>query len=84
MVRGVGTDLADLASASQQVLTPVPPVSAGGVRDVGGLTKGLLDFAPSIAARVQGESLARPARNVITERLLQRLGRQTGGLLNID
>jgi hypothetical protein len=84
LVRGVGTDLADLASASQQVLTPAPTVSAGGVRDVGGLTKGLLDLAPSIAARVQGESLARPARNVITERLLQRLGRQTGGLLNID
>lgn len=84
LVRGVGTDLADLASASQQVLTPAPTVSAGGVRDVGGLTKGLLDMAPSIAARVQGDSLARPARDVITERLLQRLVRQTGGLLNID
>lgn len=84
LVRGVGTDLADLANASQQVLTPAPAVSAGGVRDVGGVVKSLLDVAPSMAARVEGQSLARPTQGVLAEDLLRRLGAQTGGLLAID
>lgn len=84
LVRGVGTDLADLANASQQVLTPAPAVSAGGVRDVGGATKGLLDIAPSVAARMEGRSLAQPTSNVLREDLLRRLLSQTGGILSID
>ena len=83
LVRGVGSDLADLANASQQVLTPAPAVSAGGVRDVGGLVKGILDIAPSIAARAEGRSLARPTQGVLAEDLLRRLSAQTGGILNI-
>lgn len=84
LVRGVGSDLADLANASQQVLTPAPAVSAGGVRDVGGVVKGLLDVAPSMAARMEGRSLARPTGGVLGEDLYRRLGAQAGGLLAID
>jgi hypothetical protein len=84
LVRGVGTDLADLAKASQQVLTPAPAVSAGGVRDVGGAAKGILDIAPSMAARMEGSSLRQPTGSVLREDLLRRLLSQTGGILSID
>ncbi len=84
LVRGVGTDLADLANASQQVLTPAPAVSAGGVRDVGGAAKGILDIAPSMAARMEGSSLRQPTGSVLREDLLRRLLSQTGGILSID
>ena len=84
MVRGVGTGLADLAHAAQEVLTPAPTTLAGGVRLSGGNVSGILDRGRAIAAATQGQSLARRGGDVMMERLLGRLAKQTGGLLNID
>ena len=84
MVRGVGTGLSDLAHAAQEVLTPAPTTLAGGVRLSDGRVSGLLDRGRAIAAATQGQSLARAGGDVMMERLLTRLAKQTGGLLNID
>ena len=84
MVRGVGTGLSDLAHAAQEVLTPAPTTLAGGVRLSGGNVSGILDRGRAIAAATQGQSLARRGGDVMMERLLGRLAKQTGGLLNID
>jgi len=84
MVRGVGTGLSDLAHAAQEVLTPAPTTLAGGVRLSGGNVSGILDRGRALAAATQGQSLARRGGDVLTERLLTRLAKQTGGLLNID
>ena len=83
-MRGTGSELAELARASQEVLTPLPAVSAGGVRDVGGLPQKIMDFIPARAASTMQETLPMPARQAISQRLLERLARQTGGLLSID
>ena len=83
-MRGTGTELAELARASQEVLSPLPAVSAGGVRDVGTLAQRATEVIPAMAARRMQETLPMPARQAITQRLLERLGRQTGGLLSID
>ena len=83
-MRGTGSELAELARASQEVLTPLPAVSAGGVRDVGGLPQKIMDFIPARAAATMQETLPMPAREAISRRLLERLARQTGGLLSID
>ena len=83
-MRGTGTELAELARASQEVLSPLPAVSAGGVRDVGTLVQRATELVPSMAAKRMQETLPLPARQAITQRLLERLGRQTGGLLAID
>lgn len=83
-MRGTGTELAELARASQEVLSPLPAVSAGGVRDVGTLAQRASELVPAMAAKRMQETLPMPAREAITQRLLERLGRQTGGLLAID
>jgi hypothetical protein len=83
-MRGTGTELAELARASQEVLSPLPAVSAGGVRDVGTLAQRATEVIPAMAARRMQQTLPMPAREAITQRLLERLGRQTGGLLAID
>ena len=83
--RGTGSDLAELARASQEVLTPLPRVAEGGVRygPSGnlGMVTGLI---PRTAAGMMQETLPMPARQAISQRLLERLARQTGGLLNVD
>lgn len=84
MVRGVGTGLSDLAHAAQEVLTPAPTTLAGGVRLSDGRVSGILDRGRAIAAATQGQSLARSGGDVMMGRLLGRLAKQTGGLLNID
>lgn len=83
MTRGGGTPLADLARAAQEVMTPAPTVLAGGVRLPEGGVSGLLDRVRQAAAVSQGRSLAQPAGAVLTNRLLSRLAKQAGGLLNI-
>ena len=83
-MRGTGTELAELARASQEVLSSLPAVSAGGIRDVGGAFQKVAEAVPGMAARRMQETLPMPARQAITQRLLERLGRQTGGLLSID
>jgi len=83
-MRGTGSELAELARASQEVLTPLPAVSAGGIRDVGGVAQKVMQAIPAQAARTMQETLPMPAREAITQRLLERLARQTGGILSID
>lgn len=84
LVRGTGTELADLAKAAQQVLTPAPHTAPDAFRNIPSAAKGLLDIAPSLAARIEGRSLARPTGGVLGEDLYRRLGAQAGGLLAID
>lgn len=83
-VRGTGSDLGELARASQEVLTPLPRVAEGGVRFPDPRVGQLRDVIPSMAASRMQETLPMPARQAITQRLLERLARQTGGLLSID
>ena len=83
-MRGTGSDLAELARASQEVLTPLPSVSPGGVRDIGGLPQKVIDFLPGLAASTMQRTLPMSGREAISQMLLQRLARQTGGLLAID
>lgn len=82
--RGTGSDLAELARASQEVLTPLPAVSPGGVRDIGGLPQKVVDFLPGLAASTMQRTLPMSGRDAISQMLLQRVARQTGGLLAID
>lgn len=83
-MRGTGTELAELARASQEVLSPLPAVAPGGVRDVGTVVQRVTELVPSIAAKRMQETLPMPGRQAISQRLLERLARQTGGLLSID
>ncbi len=85
MTRGTGSELAELAKAAQGVMTPLPTVGAGGVRfSDGNLVSGIVNALPRTIARTSQDTLARPAGEVMTERLLRRLARQSGGLLNIE
>jgi len=83
-MRGTGSQLAELGRASQEVLSAMPTVLPGGERRVGSLGQMVTEFVPGMVARRAQETLPLPARQAISQRLLERLGRQTGGLLAID
>ena len=83
-VRGTGTPLADLARASQEVLTPLPRVGEGGVRFEGGRIGSATKMLPSMIASRMQPTLPMSGTEAISTRLLERLARQTGGLLSID
>lgn len=85
MTRGTGSEMAELGLAAQGVMTPLPTVGAGAVRyGQRGPLGTILEALPRAVARYSQDTLARPANQVMTERLLQRLARQSGGLLNIE
>lgn len=83
-MRGTGSQLAELGRASQEVLSSMPTVLPGGERRVGSLGQMVTEFVPGMVATRAQETLPLPARQAIGQRLLQRLGRQTGGILAID
>ena len=62
----------------------MPTVLPGGERRVGSLGQMVTEFVPGMVASRAQETLPLPARQAISERLLQRLARQTGGILAID
>lgn len=74
-LRGTGSDLAELGRASQEVLSPVSAVKPFGERNVFGTV--MSPIAGAVATRAQ-DTLTMPARQAISERLLQRLARQAG------
>ena len=83
-MRGTGSQLAELGRASQEVLSSMPTVLPGGERRVGSLGQMVTEFVPGMVARRAQETLPLPARQAIGQRLLERLARQTGGILAID
>lgn len=83
-VKGTGSDLADIARASQEVLTALPAVSAGGKRVEDNLFNFARDIVPSTYARFAQETLPLNTRQAVFPSLFERVARQTGGLLNID
>lgn len=83
-VRGTGSDLGELSRASQEVLTPLPRVSEGGIRYDAGRLGLLRDVPKQMAARSMQDTIPMDLSGAIATRLLQRLPRQAGGLLSID
>tara|TARA_R100001015_G_C4603644_1_gene158615 strand:- start:584 stop:1339 length:756 start_codon:yes stop_codon:yes gene_type:complete len=83
-VKGTGTDLNDIARASQEVLTALPAVSAGGRRVEDNLFKFGKDLLPSTYARFAQETLPLSTSQAVFPSLFERIARQTGGLLNIN
>jgi len=83
--RGTGTDLADIARASQEVLTPLPRVAEGGIRfGPSGRAGQILDVIPSMYASRAQQTLPLNLRQAVFPSLFERIARQTGGLLSID
>ena len=83
-VKGTGSELGDLARASQEVLTALPAVSAGGRRVEDNLFKFGKDLLPSTYARFAQETLPLSTSQAVFPSLFERIARQTGGLLNIN
>ena len=81
-LRGTGTELAKIGAAAEEVLSPLPTVSAGGVRS------GLLDQITSpisrTAAATMQSTLPLQAGGTIPTELAKRVLRQTGGLLSVQ
>jgi hypothetical protein len=81
-LRGTGTELAKIGAAAEEVLSPLPTVSAGGVRS------GLLDQITSpisrTAAATMQSTLPLQAGGTIPTELAKRALRQTGGLLSVQ
>ena len=81
-LRGTGTELAKIGAAAEEVLSPLPTVSAGGVRS------GLLDKITSpisrTAAATMQSTLPLQAGGTIPTELAKRVLRQTGGLLSVQ
>lgn len=82
--RGTGSDLAGLAKAAQEVISPLPSVAQGAQRFDGGRLGLLRDVPKQMAARSMQDTLPMDLSGAIATRLLQRLPRQAGGLLSID
>lgn len=83
-VKGTGSDLADIARASEEVLTALPAVSAGGKRVEDNLFNYARDLLPAMYARGAKATLPLNTRQAVFPSLFERVARQTGGLLNID
>jgi len=83
-VKGTGSDMADLARASQEVLSPLPAVSAGGKRIDENLFTFAKDIIPRIYAKNAQDTLPLNTLQATFPSLFERIARQTGGLLNID
>jgi hypothetical protein len=84
-VRGTGSEMGDIARASQEVLSPMPSVMAGGERFVGNLPfKNLLGVVPRTYANMAQETLPLSTSQAVFPSLFERIARQTGGLLNIN
>lgn len=82
--KGTGTDVANIARASQEVLSSLPAVKAGGVRDVGLPFQKFSDVIPSMYASRAQQTLPLNLRQAVFPSLFERITRQTGGLLSID
>ncbi len=83
-VKGTGSELGDLARASQEVLTALPAVSAGGKRVEDNFFTLARDLVPSTYARFAQETLPLSTSQAVFPSLFERIARQTGGLLNIN
>ena len=78
-----GTDLAEISRAASEVLAPLPTVSAGSRRDVGGIAQAVRDFIPGYIARSQQDLLPMGSQDAITKIMQEQLLRSAGGLLTI-
>jgi hypothetical protein len=84
-IKGTGSEVADIARASQEVLSPLPTVMAGGERTIGNLPfKNILGLVPRTYANMAQETLPLNTRQAVFPSLFDRIARQTGGLLNIN
>ena len=84
-LKGTGTEVADIARASQEVLSPLPSVMAGGERTFGNLPFAkLFNVVPRTYANMAQETLPLSTSQAVFPSLFERLIRQTGGLLNIN
>lgn len=81
-LRGTGTDLAKIGAAAEEVLSPLPTVSAGGVRS--GLLDKITSPISSTAAATMQSTLPLQAGGTIPTELAKRVLRQTGGLLSVQ
>ena len=84
-LKGTGTEVADIARASQEVLSPLPSVLAGGERTFGNLPFAkLFNVVPRTYANMAQETLPLNTMQAVFPSLFDRITRQTGGLLNIN
>ena len=81
-LRGTGTELARIGAAAEEVLSPLPTVSAGGVRS--GLLDKITSPISSTAAATMQSTLPLQAGVTIPTELAKRVLRQTGGLLSVQ
>jgi len=81
-LRGTGTELARIGAAAEEVLSPLPTVSAGGVRS--GLLDRITSPIRSTAAATMQSTLPLQAGGTIPTELAKRVLRQTGGLLSVQ
>ena len=81
-LRGTGTELARIGAAAEEVLSPLPTVSAGGVRS--GLLDKITSPISSTAAATMQSTLPLQAGGAIPTELAKRVLRQTGGLLSVQ
>ena len=81
-LRGTGTELARIGAAAEEVLSPLPTVSAGGVRS--GLLDRITSPIRSTAAATMQSTLPLQAGGTIPTELAKRALRQTGGLLSVQ
>jgi hypothetical protein len=81
-LRGTGTELAKIGAAAEEVLSPLPTVSAGGVRS--GLLDKITSPIRSTAAATMQSTLPLQAGGTIPTELAKRVLRQTGGLLSVQ
>ena len=84
-LKGTGTELANIARASQEVLSPLPSVMAGGERNIVNFPgQNLLGIIPRTYANMAKQTLPLNTMQAVFPSLFDRLARQTGGLLNIN